>query len=343
MNLLRMESANIARQSAVVGALVWFAFLFVPLADSHETELMQKVLLFGILVIVPLGLSLVKTRKRDGTQSVFYFLGVVAQPFAAIAVLISFLLAPGFMAAILAGCWLITDVLIALFGVWRFLQRGLYPLEEVCLDAGLIYLPVGGVWLVAARLGIQLFGFGDTIVLLTAVHFHFAGFAAPLLAGMTGRVLSRRKHPIILFRLAAAGIIGGIPLVAAGITVSPLLALIGAGVISFGLALLAALTIGWVLPARESFLQQFLLTVSALSSLSAMGLACAYAYSIVTRSVILDIPTMALSHGLLNAFGFVTVGLLVWSTIEPEAILECGGLSPLCDRGYSKITEDGVD
>src|SRR2546427_2725107 len=38
------------------------------------------------------------------------------------------------------------------------------------IDAGLLYLPVGAVWFIMARLGSQPFGFGDTIVLLTAVH-----------------------------------------------------------------------------------------------------------------------------------------------------------------------------
>jgi hypothetical protein len=320
MHLLQTETANIARKSAAVGALVWFALLFVPIGDSHETELIQKVLLFGILVIVPLGLSVVKTPKRDGSHSVFYFLAVIGQPLAAIAALTSFMIAPGIMAGLLAGCWFLVDVLIAVFGGWRFLQRGLYPMEESCLDAGLVYLPVGGVWLIASRLGIQLFGFGDTIVLLTAVHFHFAGFAAPVITGLTGRVLARSTHPVTLFRLAAASIVVGIPLVAAGITFSPVLALIGAGAVSLGLTLLAALTIGWALAGLRSFWQQCLLTISSLASVSAMALACAYAYSIVTRTVILDIPTMAMSHGLLNAFGFATFGLLVWSVVEPGAI-----------------------
>ena len=49
-----------------------------------------------------------------------------------------------------------------------------------------------------------LLGFGDTIVLLTAVHFHYAGFALLLLAGLAGRRL-RAGTPVVwgIFRLVA--------------------------------------------------------------------------------------------------------------------------------------------
>jgi len=42
-------------------------------------------------------------------------------------------------------------------------------------------------------------------------------------------------------------------------------------------------------------------------------LACLYAYSLATHTLIITIPGMAMTHGLLNAFGFVTCSLLVWT------------------------------
>ena len=96
----------------------------------------------------------------------------------------------------------------------------------------MVYLPIGGAWLVASRLGIQPLGFGDTIVLLTAIHFHFAGFAAPLLAGFAGRAVRDRQTASQVVALAATGIILGTPLVAAGITFSPAVALVGAAIVS---------------------------------------------------------------------------------------------------------------
>lgn len=60
-----------ARTSAVVGAVVWAIVLFVPTAPSYETELIDKILLLGILVVVPLALSLVAT-PEGGTPAVLY-------------------------------------------------------------------------------------------------------------------------------------------------------------------------------------------------------------------------------------------------------------------------------
>ena len=51
-----------------------------------------------------------------------------------------------------------------------------------------------------------------------------------------------------------------------------------------------------------------------------MVLACLYAYSLATHTLILTIPTMAITHGLLNAFGFVTCSLIAWSQIAPREV-----------------------
>jgi hypothetical protein len=59
--------------------------------------------------------------------------------------------------------------------------------DELCLHAALVYWPVGCLWLVISRAGVNPLGFSDDIVLLTAVHFHYAGFAALTMLGMTGR------------------------------------------------------------------------------------------------------------------------------------------------------------
>jgi hypothetical protein len=303
-----------ARVSAAVGAGLWLAFLFIPISDSNETELIQRILLLGILVIVPLGLSLIHEAQSQ-TESVLYRLAVSAQPIAAAAGAISFLLDPGGPAAALVGSWLLVTAVIGLLGLSRILERRSIYVREVAIDAGMIYLPVGAVWLVATRLGIQPMGFGDTIVLLTAVHFHFAGFAAPVLAGLAGRVLVRSPSISKAFAVAVVCILSGTPLVAAGITFSPRLALIGAIVISAGLLVLAILVLGWVLRSLDSFVAQTLLVISSLSSVFAMILACLYAYSLVARTVIVDIPQMALTHGILNSFGFALSGLLAWLVV----------------------------
>jgi YndJ-like protein len=311
--------SNWAKASAISGAVAWAILLIIPTSPSRETELINRILLLGVLVIVPLGLALVATADREGRHSLPYRLALLLQPFGAIAVVVSLFLEQGWLAALFASLWLVVTALVALFGLWRLLPRGLRPAEEVSIDAGLIYLLVGGGWLVMSRLGAEPLGFGDTIVLLTAVHFHFAGFTAPILAGLAGRTISQHGPPRKLFLVAVVLIISGPPFVAAGITFSPMLALIGAAIISLGLVLLGLIVVTWVLRALPSWTVRILLGVSALSSFFAMPLACAYAYSIVARKLIVDIPQMAMTHGVINAFGFALCGFIAWSLAKPAS------------------------
>lgn len=300
-----------ARISALAGAGIWLVFLFLRTAESRETELIQKILLLGVLVIVPLGLSLISYATVEGNS--ILRATIAAQPIAAVATAFAFLVDRGGPSAILTASWLLVTAAIGLCGVVRLLRRGPILSREICVDVGMIYLPVGAAWLMASRLGIQPMGFGDTIVLLTAMHFHFAGFAAPVLAGLAGRVLPTSQPLSRTFALSGLFIIIGTPFVAAGLTFSPALALVGAVIMSVGLILLAILVLGWTLRQVSSFLAQSLLVVSSLSSVFAMILACLFAYSLVVKSVIVDIPQMALTHGILNSFGFSLCGLIAWT------------------------------
>ena len=305
-----VSPSTFARRSAAAGAVVWVLLLLVGSADSSQTELIHKVALFGIFVIVPLGVAV--AGDQFGSPSL-YKLVVLVQPFAALMAAASLFVAMGVRSALLASAWLILTGLVALFGLTRLIARGLYPLPELSIDAGLMYLPVAAGWLVIYRLGVQPFGYGETIILLTVVHFHFAGFAAPIIAGANGRVLATRNYPEKMFTVSIVAIVTAMPLVAAGITFTPVLGLIGALLLSLGLVLLAVLTLGWVVPVVAPAGKRLLLVIAALSSCAAMVLACLYAYSLVAKILILNIPTMAMSHGLLNAFGFATCSLVAWS------------------------------
>jgi hypothetical protein len=303
------------RRSATLGALLWSLLLLPPIGDSPETALMQRVVLLGVLVIVPLGLSLVPATQSKDQNAWMYQLTLLAQPFGAIAALVSFLIEPAVPAAILASLWFCVTAVIALLGLWRFGQPEFRSAAEVSINAGLIYLPVGSGWLIVSRLGFQLLGYGETIILLTVVHFHFAAYAAPILAGLAGRKL-RYGRVDRVFKLAPIGIIAGIPLVAAGISFSPYLAFVGTILLSLGLFLLAILVAGWIVPSVGVLPAQILLLISSASSLPAMTFACLYAYSIVFKKLLIDIPKMAMTHGIVNAFGFALCGLIAWSIIN---------------------------
>jgi YndJ-like protein len=306
VTLFNMPS-NFAKRSAAGGVVVWLVTLLLTTSDSEQAELAHKVVFWAVLVVVPLGLSVV------ANESSLYRLVVFAQPVAALLTISSFFVEKGVLSAALASAWLILNILIAFFGLLRLTSQGFQRIEELSIDAGLLYLPVAGAWLVIYRLGVQPFSYGEMIILLTAVHFHFAGFATPIIAGMTGRALARRDYPRRVFGFSVFALIAAMPLVAAGITFSPWIGLVGALLLAAGLLMLAVLTVGWIRPLITSPAWRAVLLIGAFSSCAAMVLACLYAYSLATQTLIITIPAMAMTHGLLNAFGFVTCSLLVWS------------------------------
>src|ERR1043165_6738025 len=207
-----------SKRSAAVGLVAWLVLLLGTTADTASIELIHKIVLFGVMVVVPWGLSLVPPTDRSGLSFWLYNIAVALQSGGATFTFISFFLNKGILAGALVCETLIVYIVIALYGLTRLIaRRSIFPLAESSIDAGLLYLPVAGAWLVIYRLGIQPFGFGEIIILLTAVHFHFAGFATPIIAGMSGRVLATKNHPRQIFAFAVFAIVAAMPLVAAGI------------------------------------------------------------------------------------------------------------------------------
>lgn len=290
--------------NALIGAFAWIGLLSTSLPVTGETALIERLLLVAPLVTVPLGLA-VAIRGHWAL--------VICQPIAAGAAILSFLCDRGPVAAVLAGGWFAFTGLVALFGLSRRWARGVRPLHEFCVDAGLIYLPVGGAWLVASRMGLQPMGFGDTIVLLTAVHFHFAGFAVPILAGKAGQALRTRNGLAPnLYVIAAAGVIAGPPLVALGISTSATIEVVSAILLGGAIFLLAFVTALSVAPRCRSRVSAVLLVCSSISLVATMALAGEYTIGHFVGSMLIDIPLMARTHGVINVFGATLCGLTGW-------------------------------
>lgn len=291
----------------------WFE---LPVQSGGETWLIERLLLLSILVLTPLTLSLLEPPANDGSFPWPFRAAILFQPLAAILAVVSFQMRTGLAAAIPTIGWGLVTALIAAFGLWRLWRRwqsgkSFLPMEELCIDAGLIYVTVGSGWLFLSRWGQNPLGFSDAIVLLTAVHFHFAGFAAPFLTGLAGRKIQSgiaRKF----YLLAATGVIAGPPLVAAGITLSRGVEVFSAVVLAFSLLILALLTIFAIVPMLTHRSAQIFFTLSAMSVIVTMIFACLYAIGRWTGNEIVTMPRMAQVHGVSNAIGFVLCGLLGW-------------------------------
>ena len=299
-------------RSALLGGLAWIGVVLTAKGSRIPIGAIEQLFLLAPLVIVPLGLLLTSVSCQDRHGPFAYQLACWLQPFAAFLVVVSFWLASGVWAASLTLPWLLVSGLAGLSRLPAVARGGFGRIEEVCVDAGLLYLVVGAVWLVLSRFGASLLGFEEPIVLLTAVHFHYTGFAVPLIAGAVGRALNRslpRWHP--LFRCVAIGVIGGPPLIALGFVFSPLLkvvAVVWLAVSLVGLCLFSLV----VLPIMHHRVAQGLLAVFTTAGLVGMVLASVYAIGEFTGQFWLSIPHMARTHGVINALGFTLCGLLAW-------------------------------
>jgi hypothetical protein len=267
----------------------------------------------GAVVVVPLALRAIRhpagevVESADGTtwsefgRLVFAILLGAAQ-----------LLSPGPVAAAMAFPWFLVTCVIAAAGIVHAWQHRRGPLDRLIITGGMIYLAIGGGWVLFDRAGIRPLDFDPAIVLLTGIHFHYAGFALPILAGLAiGRL------PSLFSNVVALGVIASVPLVAGGITAthlgySPLLELVAAWCMS-----LSGLGVAW-LYLRLAFHRSTNPIARQVWSFSALFLTAGMLLSILygTRWLIpiawLDIPWMRTWHGTANSLGFVVPALLVW-------------------------------
>jgi len=304
------------RRSAFLGGGLWVACAgyCAITACGGRLELIELLLLFGPLLAVPGGLSMVVGQQTRGELRGEGLVVRLLLP-AALCVVVSRWLAPGLPAAAFAAPWLLVTALVALLGLQRISRRGLFPLAELIVDAGLLYLPVGGGWLLLSSAGVEPMGFDSTIVLLTAVHFHFAGFSAALVAGLAGRALQEnssvadnvRSFALGSYRFAAAIVILGPPLVAVGIMASPIVEVISGVALSIGMLTLAFVLVLLAL-AAERLLPKLLLCIAALSLTATMALSMTYAAGEYSGEELVSIATMAATHGVANVLGFTFCG-----------------------------------
>lgn len=169
------------------------------------------------------------------------------------------------------------------------------------------YTVVAAAALVQSRLGWRLFGLGEPIVELTAVHYMFAGCAALVLAarrlgdgGAAGRVavgavvLTGAAPPVV-----AAGFVTGAATPQVG----------GALLVALGVCTTAALELRRAAGRPRRWRHDLLLGVSGLAVWAPMALAVAWAAGQHWAAPALSIPAMVRTHGVANAVAFVLCGL----------------------------------
>jgi hypothetical protein len=278
------------------------------------------------LALVPLGL-----RVARAASPVILLLHLPA----AILLGASFLFDQGWLAGLLAFPWLIVTAWIACEAGHRIWRRGFAPLSGVCIDAGCIFLVVGGGWAVLHRAGIRPLDFDDVIVLLTAVHFHYAGFVLPILTGRAAEALGGKAATAASF-----GVLAGVPLMAAGISATQLgwgsaLEVVAACLTAAAGSLTALLYLRLALTPHARRLAcglavRGLWAIAGGALLFSMALAALYGLRTVIDVSWLDIPWVRALHGTANAFGFAAAGLLAWCWSD-----RTGPSSPHIAQGFT--------
>jgi YndJ-like protein len=167
---------------------------------------------------------------------------------------------------------------------------------------------LGSGWALLDRLSLRPLDFEPAIVLLTAIHFHYAGFVLPLL---TGILLQDEKG--MLARVAGVGVLVGIPLVAIGITTTQLqwgtpLEVLSAWVLGGAGLIVACLLLRQGL--RSGPTVRVLWLIAGVSLAGSMVLAILYGSRPFVGAAWLDIRTMRAIHGTANALGFALCGLV---------------------------------
>jgi hypothetical protein len=153
------------------------------------------------------------------------------------------------------------------------------------------------------------------MVLLTAAHFHYAGFALPVIAG----VLFREMKSGVLPAVGAAAAIAGPPLVAAGITASqlgaaPVFERIAGVTMALTGALVALLHLRLSGNRRYPPIVRLIWSVAGVVFIVGMALGAVYALRGALPAGIFapDLSFMTAYHGSMNALGFTLPALLCW-------------------------------
>ncbi|MFJ8648721.1 YndJ family protein [Streptomyces sp. NPDC093546] len=265
--------------------------------------LVGLIVALGMLVIVPVGLRLIDPEDGGGTAAVRTVWPLFALPGAA-----SLWLPRGIAATALACCYAVGTVLLALHAPGRLVRTPASALPaRIAVATALVSPSIAAVALVAERLGHPLFGFDLEILALTVPHFHFAGFAAALVAGLVCRATDRPAG-----RFAALSVPLGTVLVLLGYFLNDWAELAGALVLTAGMWAVALLTWRDVRGDGPDRLTRAMLRVSSAVLVATMLLALCWAVGEATGLPHPSLTWMAATHGLGNALGFALCSVLAW-------------------------------
>jgi hypothetical protein len=319
-----------ASRGFIYGAAIWSAIAIASYFNWLRLDLVELLFLLAPWVVVPTALCLLPAMAKlypiDILRLQRWPLFVAAAFCTA-----SFFRPAKFTPILLPISWLLICLCVSWRGMNRLLAFRLESFSQFCFASGECYIAVGGVWLVMSRIGLHPAGFQEPIVLLTAVHFHFAGFLSSIFAGLTYSQLQSTKWAKPL-RIILLGTLLGPGLLGISFLISPKLKLIAVILIVIGQCGLAAgmARIGTTIARGAS---SVLLMLAAASVAIAMIYAAIWALGEYPLQPMTDLSNMERIHGVLNSIGFGVIGLLgllkfrIQNAVPPAYKLQNKGLT----------------
>lgn len=294
-----------ARIRLTISVTAWLGFTWMKGLNPEAATWIEVLLMASILILMPLARGLEKSPQPNSSEVAEFLIGLAL----AQALLLPI---PSLLGTVICGCWFLHRSREAWLAMLE--ARSSWPKDpaSLCQISSSIFPAVGAAWLLAHRLNYLPFDFDSLIVLLTAAHFHHAGFTLPLLAGLAGKAL-----PGVHSRWACQLILAGVPLVAVGITCThfhllPWVEPVAVTVLVAGALGVALLHIRQAFHRRARGLQGLWFGISGLSLLAAMLLALSFGLRSLLPEWALPMPAMWAVHGTLNTFGFGLCGILAW-------------------------------
>ncbi|SEN07141.1 YndJ family protein [Lihuaxuella thermophila] len=271
--------------------------LFV-LAMTTRIFIVDLFLYISILVLLPIGLHLTDQMSK------WIRLLTLVYPIAAGSSVISH------WYPIFSWGWCAFTILLALYGLTRFIKQGGMYMEESMIHFAWMYIAIGGMWFVAHAYNDPLMGFDSLIVVLTANHFHYASLFPLLFHGLLGRELKTQGQMLTPLYKIAGVIMLVMPLfIAIGITFARWMEIVGAVFFAFSLIIYAFFVWKTTFSTKQ-VVTKLLLVVSSLSAVMTIILSVIYAFGRWQGYETISIPTMVVTHGMVNVFGFSVLGMI---------------------------------
>ena len=293
---------------ALAGLVVWVVIAVAALyVDTAALDLVTVLLLFGQLVVAPLGLLLLPA-SGDRVADALARGGRFLLRIGGVAAIASLAIPRGELSAAAAAIYVVPALLVAAASVLRVRAiRG--PSDIAAVGAGLSLL-IGALFFVLHRQDVAFAGLPELAIQVSAVHFHFIGFGLVLMAGA---LICRSRR---LGTMAVYLLLGGTWLTPIAVLVGPPIQVVAATAVVAGLAALLAGTFPLLGDARVPAVARRLHLVSIAFALFVGASAAWFVIGEARGQTHIDIGTMARLHGTFAAIGVVLCGLLGWRLVE---------------------------